>query len=68
MRTGGSGTYEGGWGARVNPVTFVLAAGRSLLAGSPEDVAQAAAIAGALIAALACWALLGLRRAERAGI
>jgi len=53
--------------ARFNPVTFVLAAGRSLLAGSPEDVAQAAAVAAGMIALLAVWALRGLRRAERAG-
>jgi ABC-2 type transport system permease protein len=54
--------------AAVNPVTFVLAAGRSLLAGRPEDVVEGAAVAGALAAAFALWALLGLRRAERAGV
>ena len=53
--------------ATVNPVTFVLAAGRSLLAGSPEDIAQAGAISGALVAVFAFWALRGLRSAERAG-
>jgi ABC-2 type transport system permease protein len=54
--------------AAVNPVTFVLAAGRSLLAGSPEDVLPGLAIALALLGAFLLWALRGLRRAERAGI
>jgi ABC-2 type transport system permease protein len=54
--------------AAVNPVTFVLAAGRSLLAGSPEDVLQGLAIAVALVGAFLLWAVLGLRRAERAGV
>jgi ABC-2 type transport system permease protein len=53
--------------AAVNPVTFLLAAGRSLLAGQPEDVATGTAIALALVAAFAVWALRGLRAAERAG-
>jgi len=53
--------------AAVNPLTFVLVAGRSLLAGAPEDVAQGAAIAVGLVAAFALWALRGLRAAERAG-
>jgi len=53
--------------AAVNPLTFVLTTGRSLLAGSPEDVAQAVAIAAALVAAFGLWALRGLRVAERAG-
>jgi ABC-2 type transport system permease protein len=54
--------------AAVNPVTFVLAAGRGLLAGSPEDVLQGLAIALALVGAFLLWAVLGLRRAERAGV
>jgi ABC-2 type transport system permease protein len=54
--------------AALNPVTFVLAAGRSLLAGSPEDVVQGLAIALALVGAFLLWAVLGLRRAERAGV
>jgi ABC-2 type transport system permease protein len=53
--------------AVVNPITFVLAGGRSLLIGSPEDVAQAAAIAVGLGAVFAVWAYRGLRSAERAG-
>ena len=53
--------------ASVNPITFVLVAGRSLLAGDPEDVLLGFAIALASAGALAAWARLGLRRAERAG-
>ena len=53
--------------AAVNPLTFVLAAGRSLLAGSPDDVALATAVATALVAGFAAWAVRGLRAAERAG-
>ena len=53
--------------AVVNPITFVLAGGRSLLVGSPEDVLQATAIALGLGAAFAVWAYRGLRSAERAG-
>jgi ABC-2 type transport system permease protein len=54
--------------AAVNPVTFVLVAGRSLLAGAPEDILQGLAIAVALVGAFLLWAVLGLRRAERAGV
>ena len=53
--------------AKVNPLTFILTAGRGFLAGQPQDVAQAAAIAVGLVTVFAAWALLGLRRAERAG-
>jgi ABC-2 type transport system permease protein len=53
--------------ASANPVTFVLAAGRSLLAGEPEEVAVGFGIAAASAVALAVWARLGLRRAEQAG-
>ena len=53
--------------ASVNPVTALLEAGRSLLAGEPKDVALAFAVALALAVAFAVWALRGLRRAEAAG-
>jgi ABC-2 type transport system permease protein len=53
--------------ATVNPVTRVLEAGRSFLAGSPTEVAVAFAVAFALVAAFSLWALRGLRSAERAG-
>jgi ABC-2 type transport system permease protein len=53
--------------ASVNPTTALLEAGRSLLAGSPDDVGLAFAVAFALVAGFALWALRGLRRAEAAG-
>ena len=53
--------------ATVNPVTRVLEAGRSFLAGSPTEVGVAFAVAFALVAAFSLWVLRGLRSAERAG-
>jgi hypothetical protein len=53
--------------ASVNPATALLESGRSLIAGSPEDVALAFAIAFAMACVLTIWALRGLRSAERAG-
>ena len=53
--------------ASVNPTTALLEAGRSLLAGSPDDVALAFAVAFTLVAGFGLWALRGLRRAEAAG-
>jgi ABC-2 type transport system permease protein len=53
--------------AAVNPITPVLEAGRSLLAGEPDDVALAFVVALSLVAALGIWAIRGLRRAETAG-
>jgi len=53
--------------AKVNPLTFLLTAGRGFLAGQPEDVAQAVAVAVALGVVFLLWALRGLRIAERAG-
>jgi ABC-2 type transport system permease protein len=53
--------------ATVNPITRVLEAGRSLLAGSPTEVAFAFAVVLGLVAAFSLWALRGLRSAERAG-
>jgi ABC-2 type transport system permease protein len=53
--------------ASINPVTHLLEAGRSLIAGSPTDVGLAFLIAAGLAVALAFWALRGLRSAERAG-
>jgi ABC-2 type transport system permease protein len=54
--------------ASVNPVTHLLEAGRSLIAGSPTDVAVAFAIAIALAVLLSFWARRGLTAAERAGV
>jgi ABC-2 type transport system permease protein len=53
--------------ARVNPLTRVLEAGRSLLAGSPAEVGIAFGVAVLLAGLLWLWAARGLRSAERAG-
>jgi ABC-2 type transport system permease protein len=53
--------------ATLNPITYVLEAGRSLISGEPETVALAFALAIALAAALVLWAFRGLRSAEAAG-
>lgn len=53
--------------AALNPVTYVLEAARSLLAGGPEHVAAAFGIGIALAATMAVWAIRGLRSAEAAG-
>ena len=53
--------------ASVNPLTTLLAATRSLLAGGTTDVLVAFAVAAGLAASLSLWALRGLRSAERAG-
>jgi ABC-2 type transport system permease protein len=53
--------------ATVNPITYVLEAGRSLLSGAPTEVGLAFAVAFGLIAAFAVWGIRGLRRAEAAG-
>jgi ABC-2 type transport system permease protein len=53
--------------ARVNPLTFLLEAGRGFIDGSPTQVATAFGVAAALVAVFALWARTGLSRAERAG-
>jgi ABC-2 type transport system permease protein len=53
--------------ATVNPITYVMEAGRSLIAGQPEEVLLAFALAAAIAGALVLWAFRGLRRAEAAG-
>jgi ABC-type multidrug transport system permease subunit len=53
--------------AVLNPITYVLEAGRSLISGEPEEIALAFALAAALAGALVLWAFRGLRRAEAAG-
>ena len=53
--------------ATVNPLTRIIEAGRTLIAGSPTGVAVAFAAALALALAFAAWALRGLRKAEAAG-
>ena len=51
----------------MNPLTRVLEAGRSLLAGQPTEVGIAFGAAFGLIVLFALWALGGLRRAEAMG-
>ena len=51
--------------AKLNPVTYILASGRGFISGDPTDVALAFGLVVALAAALALWALLGLKRAEQ---
>ena len=53
--------------AKANPVTYVLEAVRSLLAGDEVHVALAFGIALLLGALFAAWSLRGLRSAEAAG-
>ena len=53
--------------AVLNPITYVLEAGRSLISGQPEETALAFLLAAALACALSLWAFRGLRRAEAAG-
>lgn len=53
--------------AVLNPITYVLEAGRSLISGQPEEIALAFLLAAALACALSLWAFRGLRRAEAAG-
>jgi ABC-2 type transport system permease protein len=51
--------------AKLNPITYILTSGRGFISGEPIDVALGFAIAFGLFAALASWALRGLRRAEQ---
>ena len=53
--------------ASVNPVTALLDAARSLMAGEPTGVLAAYAVAFGMIFVLAFWAMAGMRRAETAG-
>jgi ABC-2 type transport system permease protein len=53
--------------AYVNPLTRVLEAGRSFIAGSPTEVAAAFGAAAGLAVLFSLWALRGLRSAEAAG-
>ena len=53
--------------ATANPITRLLEACRSLLAGNPTEVGIAFGVAFGLIALFSLWALRGLRRAEAIG-
>ena len=52
--------------ASVNPVSAVVKAGRSLIAGAPEGVGVAFALLAAIGFGFSLWAWRGLRSAERA--
>jgi len=59
-----------GWiepAASVNPVTAMLNAARSLMAGEPTGVLGAFAVAFGLILVMGFWSIRGLRSAETAG-
>ena len=51
--------------AKLNPITYILTAGRGFISGDPIDVALSFTIALGLCGSLALWALRGLRRAEQ---
>jgi ABC-2 type transport system permease protein len=53
--------------AAINPLTFVLEAGRGFLSGEPSGGLLAFGIAIATVLLLIPWALFGLRGAEKAG-
>jgi ABC-2 type transport system permease protein len=53
--------------ASVNPITALLDAARSLIAGSPEDIGLAFGVAAGLVALFLTWAVRGVRSAEAAG-
>jgi ABC-2 type transport system permease protein len=53
--------------ASVNPVTFVVEAGRGFLAAEPTQVAQAFAVGLGLALLFGVWAVRGLRKAEADG-
>ena len=53
--------------AHLNPVTLLLEAGRSLIAGTPTHVTYAFGAAFCLAALFFVWAVRGLRKAEAAG-
>jgi len=53
--------------AEFNPMTAIIEAGRSLMAGDPFHLLLAFALASGLAALLVVWARTGLRRAEAAG-
>jgi ABC-2 type transport system permease protein len=53
--------------AAVNPMTFILEAGRGFISGEPTGAAFAFGVGVVLVLLLIPWALFGLRRAEKAG-
>lgn len=53
--------------ALFNPLTKMVEAGRSLIAGLPSEVELAFGLGAAVAAVLLFWSVTGLRAAERAG-
>jgi ABC-2 type transport system permease protein len=53
--------------ATVNPMTYLLEAGRGLISGDPVYIGLAFGIGLALVVLFSLWALRGLRKAEAAG-
>lgn len=53
--------------AGVNPITPMVEAARTLLAGAPEGIGEAAIAGLVLVALFLLWAVGGMRRAESAG-
>lgn len=53
--------------ARLNPLTFILEAGRGFVQGEPTQVGLAFALAAGLLVIFAVWARTALARAESAG-
>ena len=53
--------------ARLNPLTYILEAGRGFVEGQPTDVVVGFTLVLGLAFVLAVWARTGLARAERAG-
>jgi ABC-2 type transport system permease protein len=53
--------------AALNPLTYVLEAARSMLAGDEVHVAAAFAVVLGLVSLFTVWSLRGLRKAEAAG-
>jgi ABC-2 type transport system permease protein len=53
--------------ARFNPITYLLEAGRGLIAGDPVYVGLAFGLGLALTAVFSLWAVRGLKSAEAAG-
>ncbi len=53
--------------ATVNPLTYVLEAVRSMLAGDEVHVLSAFVIAAGLVGLFSLWSMRGLRKAEAAG-
>ena len=51
----------------VNPMTFILEAGRGFVLGEPMGATFAFGIGAALVLLLIPWALFGLRSAEKSG-